>query len=364
MPEALWIDAEDEIAELAVRLAGGARIGVDTEFLRERTFFPLLCLVQIACGGRIWCVDAIGAPLAPLVPVLTAASQPKLIHAARQDLEALYLSAGCVMAPVFDTQIAAGCAGLKPQIGYADLVGTLLGVKLEKAHTRTDWSRRPLSREQLDYAADDVRYLEDVAGLLEERLRGLGREQWVREDCDALGDVRRFEPDVELAWERLRGIAQLDPRPRAVAKTVAAWRERIARERNLPRAWILPDAAVFAIAHGSPETAADLAALRGMPQPFNAGFAESLLAALRDRRREAPEDDEPGRDLRPTEAQKALIDRLIRVVDVRAAELEVSAEILATRGQIKAIAMGRRDVDALSGWRRGVIGERLLAVLD
>lgn len=363
MPEAQWIEDERGAADLARALGGRATIGIDTEFLRERTFYPRLCLVQIAAGAEVWLVDAIRAPLAPLAAPLAAATTIKLVHSARQDVEALYLSAGCLPAPLFDTQVAAGCTGLKPQIGYAELVATLLGVHLDKAHTRTDWSRRPLSAEQLAYAADDVRYLEEVAARLQERLRALGRERWVTEDCATLGDPSRLEPDPARAWERLRAIAQLPPRPRARAKAIAEWRERLARERNLPRGWILPDAAIFAIAHSGPTTAAQLAAVDGMPESFNSGFAQSLLARLADLPHDAAGMAESAPDPRPTDAQKALAERLVRILDACAAELGVSAEVLATRGQIRAIAMGRRDVEALSGWRREMIGDRLLAAI-
>jgi ribonuclease D len=362
MPEAVWIDEAGALAQLAGRLSACARIALDTEFLRERTYFPRLCLLQLAADGAIWCVDALDADLGALVPALTAAAQPKIVHSARQDLEALFVATGRVAGPVFDTQIAAACAGFKPQIGYADLVSTLLGVRLEKAHTRADWSKRPLRREQIAYAADDVRFLPEVADLLEERLRAAGREHWAREDCASLADPDRFEPDPAQAWERVRGIAQLEPLPRARAKAVAAWRERVARERDLPRSWVLPDAAVFEVAHAAPASAADLAALRGMPPAYNARFAEGLLATLR--ATVEPDTAGPGPDARPTDAQKAMIDRLNRLVDARAAQLGVGAEILATRGQIKALAMGNHAVGALTGWRRAQIGEQLLAALD
>src|ERR1700722_19821904 len=212
MPDAIWIERDDELPELAQTLESQAWIGLDTEFLRERTFFPKLCLLQLAGGGQIWCVDTLRiGSLEPLMPGLTAAAARKVIHAARQDLEAVYLSAKCVMTPVFDTQIAAGCIGLKPQVGYAELVKTLLDVTVPKGQTRTDWSKRPLTREQLDYAADDVLYLGDVADHLSRRLRELGREHWVAEDCLALQDKQLYEPDPAQAWARLRGLAQLAP---------------------------------------------------------------------------------------------------------------------------------------------------------
>ena len=146
-------------------------IGVDTEFLRERTFFPKLCLLQLSAAGQIWCIDTLRVGgLEPLLPALTAPATRKLIHAARQDMEALYLTSKHVVSPVFDTQIAAACIGMKPQVGYAELVKTLLDVSIPKGQTRTDWSKRPLTRAQLEYAADDVLYLGEIAAALTRRL--------------------------------------------------------------------------------------------------------------------------------------------------------------------------------------------------
>jgi ribonuclease D len=353
MPDAIWIDKEAQLAELAADLETHPSIGVDTEFLRERTFFPKLCLLQIAAGGRIWCIDTLRVgSLEPLMSVLTAPRAPKVIHAARQDLEAVYLTAKRIMAPVFDTQIAAGCVGLKPQVGYAELVKTLLDVTIPKGQTRTDWSKRPLSREQLEYAADDVLYLGDVAEHLTQRLRERKREHWVHEDCLALADPELYEPDPAHAWTRLRGLAQLAPGARARAKAIAVWREKLARARDLPRAWILADPAIFSTAQGA-------------APPLNDSLAASLNAALENAGDE-PVDQEPSVDARPTPEQKALIERLAKIVDNRAEELKVSAEILAPRGELKALAMSApalRESHALTGWRREEIGTRLLEAL-
>jgi ribonuclease D len=365
MPDAIWVDRHDELPALARALADESGIGVDTEFLRERTFFPKLCLLQLAAGGRIWCVDTLrGGSLEALVPALTAAHTRKVIHAARQDLEAFYLTTKRVISPVFDTQIAAGCIGLKPQVGYAELVKTLLDVTIPKGQTRTDWSKRPLTHEQLEYAADDVLYLGELAERLTARLGQLGRLHWVSEDCAALEQTELYEPEPEQAWERLRGIGQLDPKPRARAKSLAIWRERVARERDLPRAWIIPDVAIFAIAQSNPASRAALGALDAMPANFNEAFAGELLQALRDAADAPLADLNPGQDSRPTAEQKALALRLGKIVDARAAELEVSPELLAPRGELKALAQGRRDTHALSGWRRAEIGARLLENLS
>jgi ribonuclease D len=293
-----------------------------------------------------------------LMPALTAPHTRKLIHAARQDLEALYLTSKQVLTPVFDTQIAAACVGLKPQVGYAELVLTLLNVTIPKGQTRTDWSKRPLTREQLEYAADDVLYLSDIDAQLMQRLQSLGREHWVREDCAAIEDRRLYEPDPALAWERLRGIAQLASAPRARAKAIANWREKLARSRDLPRSWILADAALFAIAQGNPTNREALERI----QPLNDKFAATLLDALNGVTAEG-ESEDAVQDLRPTPEQKALADRLAKIVDARAAQLQVSAEVLAPRGELKALAMGKRDTHAMAGWRLEEVGMRLQAAL-
>jgi ribonuclease D len=365
MLDAIWIDRSDELQQLADTLASQSTIGVDTEFLRERTFFPKLCLLQLSASGRVWCVDTLRVgSLDVLLPALTSAATRKLIHAARQDLEALYLTLKQIVSPVFDTQIAAACIGLKPQVGYAELVKTLLGVNIPKGQTRTDWSLRPLTPAQLEYAADDVLYLGDIAAELTLRLQELKREHWVREDCLELLDRKLYEPDPAQAWARLRGVAQLTPEPRARAKAIAVWREKVARERDLPRAWILSDAAIFAIAQANPATPAALDQI----QPMNERFAAGLLDALDTSSGDHATDLSPGQESRPTPEQKALLDVLIKAVDARAAELAVSAEILAPRGELKALAMGTlagslRTTRALTGWRLQEIGTRLLDCL-
>jgi ribonuclease D len=198
MPDAIWIDRSDQLPPLARTLESHASIGLDTEFLRERTFFPKLCLLQLTAGSDVWCVDTLRCgSLECLGTALTTAPSRKVIHSARQDLEAFYLNERRVISPVFDTQIAAGCIGLKPQIGYAELVKTLLDVTVPKGQTRTDWSKRPLTRAQLEYAADDVLYLQEIAERLTERLRSTTRDSTSPtpsrrgRDCAACSSCRR-----------------------------------------------------------------------------------------------------------------------------------------------------------------------------
>jgi len=369
MPDAIWIGRDEPLASLAETLARHASIGLDTEFLRERTFFPKLCLLQLAAGDTVWCIDTLrdagrDGGLEALVAPLTAAVPLKVIHSARQDLEAFYLSVKRIVAPVFDTQIAAGCVGLKPQIGYAELVKTVLDVTLTKGQTRTDWSRRPLSVEQLRYAADDVRYLNEVAERLGARLKSLGRERWAAEDCAALADPLLYEPDPEQAWRRLRGLHQLAPAAQARARALAVWRERAARARDLPRGWILDDAGIFKLAVANPASREAITTALSLPKAMNEALANGVLDALHQAPAEDAAQRELARDPRPSPEQRALIDRLAGVVDARARALEVSAEILAPRGELKALALGERGLPSLGGWRREEIGERLLAALE
>jgi len=284
-----------------------------------------------------------------LVPALTAAHSRKLLHSARQDLEAFYLTTKRVIAPVFDTQIAAGCTGFKPQIGYADLVHTLLKVTLPKGQTRTDWSKRPLSPEQLEYAADDVLYLGDVAAILDERLRKLGRTAWADEDCAELQNPRLYEPEPAQAWERLRvsrsSIRNRVRAPRRSPCGARGWRaRRICRARGSSP--MRPSSPLRKL----PQVAGGVGGARGNARHFNAGFAADLLQLLHDAP-DDPGDETPGQDARPTPEQKATAQRLAKVVDARAAELAVSPELLAPRGELKALSMGRRDTHALAGWR-------------
>ncbi|MGC1729615.1 MAG: ribonuclease D, partial [Steroidobacteraceae bacterium] len=230
--------------ELSARLQRQARVGLDTEFLRERTYRAQLCLVQLSSPAEVACVDPLALrDLSPLVALLTATHVVKVMHASRQDLEVLFPVAG-LTAPVFDTQIAAALAGFPAQVGYAELVRRVLGRELAKSHTRTDWSRRPLSVEQLEYAFDDVRYLLPLAEELQTRLGQLGRLEWLNEELGAIGDAGGFAVDPEQAWLRIKGLRGLDPGRERLARELAAWRERRAVEHDRPRGWILEDVAL------------------------------------------------------------------------------------------------------------------------
>jgi ribonuclease D len=265
------------------------------------------------------------------------------------------------LAPVFDTQQAAALLGFPAQVGYAELVRQMLGVELAKGHARTDWARRPLSREQLAYAADDVRYLPALADTLEERLAAAGRRTWLEEESAALHDISLYRVDPDEAWRRLKGLERLDPPALAAARSLAAWRERRAMARDLPRGWVLPDAAIRELAAVRPRTREALARIDAVPPGAVARFADELLAAIA--APAAPVVSVGGGAGRPgpeqVKLQKLLQQRLAEI----AAELAIQPEVLATRRELAALARGERDVPALSGWRKSVVGEPLIAAI-
>ncbi len=356
------IDTAAALAAFSDKSLRASTLALDTEFMREKTYRAELCLLQIAQNGEAVCIDPIALPdLSALVPALTAPGIVKIMHAARQDLEVLLPAVGLVR-PVFDTQIAAALAGHPAQIGYAELARRLLGVELSKAHTRTDWSRRPLSPEQQEYALDDVRHLGALRDSLLETLASRNRIAWLEEELSALGneDVLRVAPAD--AWKKVKGLPTLDAARHELAQSLAAWRERRADERNRPRGWILDDAVLREIVLHLPRSLEALAALPEMPESVVRKCGEELLQIVRDSGIPDPPPPLPKRE-RPDAAQVALVKRLADVVADVAKQLEISAEVLATRRELEKLASGRRDVSLLRGWRQQVAGERLLAAL-
>lgn len=356
------ITNQADLASLAARLEAASAIALDTEFLRERTYRAELCLLQVADARDAVCIDplALGG-LEALAPLAAARSPLKVMHASRQDIEVLMPVVGLVK-PVFDTQIAAALAGLPAQIGYAELVRRRLGVELSKAHTRTDWSARPLSAEQISYALDDVRYLLPLAEQLTAELARLGRSDWLAEELAALADPSTYQVEPEQAWQRVKGLRALDPARVRLARELAAWRERRAISRNRPRGWILEDAALREIVIGAPRSMLELAATPGVPP----GVVKHCGAEILDRVRAADLPDElPPVNLRgrPDRVRAAVVERLSAIHRAAASELSLSPEVLATRRDLEQLAEGRRDGPVLTGWRRKIIGERLLAAL-
>jgi ribonuclease D len=350
------------LSDLTARLVAAPAIGLDTEFLRERTYRAELCLIQVATLDEAACIDPLALPqLDPLIPSLTSDRPVKVMHASRQDVEVLFPVIGLVR-PIFDTQIAAALTGMSAQIGYGELVRRALGTDLAKSHTRTDWSRRPLSPEQVDYALDDVRYLLPLKSHLEEQLDRLGRLDWLSEELAALADAESFTANPDGAWQRLKGLRGLDAGRMQLARSLAAWRERRAIDRNRPRGWILDDTVLRDIVIRVPRTVEQLQVIPEMAPGVIRNCAEDILRMVGAANIPHPPPPVALRP-RPSPEQTALVKKLGALNQSIAQTLGLSPEVLATRRDIEQLAEGGRDVAMLQGWRRAIVGEPMLAAL-
>lgn len=358
------IDNNRDLVALAERLRCSDWLALDTEFVRERTYYPELCLIQVAGQNELACIDPLALDsLAPLTELLRDPGITKVLHAASQDQEVLLQTTGVLPAPIFDTQVAAALLGHPDQMGYARLVAAMLGVELDKDQTRTDWSQRPLTTAQLAYAADDVRYLAELYPRLREQLTERGRIGWVAAESETLTDPARYSPDPARAWRRVKGLNKLRPAQQHAAAKLAEWRERAAMEHNRPRRWILKDDALIQLARQRPHHHAELARIRDLPEGVIRRHGDALLACIH----QAPKDATTAlvADRTPlTPQQQALTDMLMAALRVQAATVDISVGALATRKELERLASGERDLAITRGWRQAAAGQTLLNLLD
>jgi ribonuclease D len=363
MPATPPVATSADLLDALARLAPADFIALDTEFMRESTYFPKLCLIQAATSDACAVIDPLALPdLEPLWQFLGNRERTKVLHAARQDLEVLATATrGAMPGPIFDTQIAAALLGYPAQIGYGSLVAERLGHTLAKGHTRTDWTRRPLTPEQLQYAEDDVRYLVPLYLDLRAALEAAGRLDWLHEETRELEelDLHRTEPDA--AWRRLKGLDRLQPQQRATAKLLAQWREATAIKHDKPRGWILADDALREIAERLPATIRGLEEVRNLPPGVVRRRGEELMALIERGRSDAANEAAASNPPRPQPQQLALVTKLMNVAREIAQHAKINAEVLATRRDIEQLVFARRTEHLLSGWRRDIIGEPLLA---
>lgn len=364
MSDFLYIDTPAALADFCDRLRGKPWLAVDTEFIRERTYFPQLCLVQVGDGETLACIDPIKLKqLDPLLALLHDPGVTKVFHAATQDLELFYHLTGKVPAPVFDTQLAAALAGFGDQIGYARLVQELLGVELEKAHTRSDWARRPLAAAEITYAIDDVRYLCVIYEKLRAELESRGRLDWLDPDFATLADPARFENPPEQAWERIGAAQKLRPNQQKALRAVAAWRETLARRQDRPRRWILADDLLLDIARRQPKAMEDLQRLRGMPEGVVQKHGADLLAAVGSAESLAAIAPSPA-SARLSPEQQSLLELLQALVHALGELQQISPATLTNRRELERLILGERDLPILQGWRRAAAGQSLLDLLE
>ena len=361
------------LKDLCRSLGESTHLALDTEFVGENSFVPCLELIQVAADNLSAVIDvpAVGS-LDCLREVLTNPHIEKVVHAGKQDLELLYAHVGQVPTPVFDTQLAAAMVGYGTQVGYAQLVHRVLGTKLAKSHTFTNWSQRPLTQEQITYALEDVHYLLPIFEHLYGHLRRLGRLDWIKEEFTKLESSPTDESrDPRNRYQRIRGWDNLRPRFMAVLRELAAWREGEARRRNIPRGRVIRDEVLLELARHAPSTLAGLRATRGLHPSEADRNGEILLGIIRHGLGQ-PESEWPKipRARRPEPESAGQVDLLQAVLKACAQEAEIAPSLLASVSDLQTLVDAKRsdrdrlDLPILHGWRRRLAGETLLRVLD
>jgi ribonuclease D len=358
------ITTTEELEAACLRMARHPFVTVDTESLRETTFWPVLCVIQLATDEEALAIDALaeGLDLQPLLGLMADEGVVKVFHAARQDLEIFWKLSGVLPTPLFDTQVAAMVCGYGDQVSYSELVHSVCRVTVDKSSRFTDWARRPLAAAQIEYAIGDVTHLRDVYKALLKRLAATGRQSWLDDEMSALTASEIYEQHPERAWERYRSRAR-KPRDLAVLMELAAWRESEAQARDVPRSRVLKDDVLIELALAAPRTVEALANLRAFPRGMERSRAggEILQAIERGVDRDPktlPKIERERRNGANVAATVELLKVLLRQVSE---ESGVAAKLIATVDDLEAIAGNdKADVGALVGWRRKLFGERAL----
>jgi len=364
------ITTSKDLAQLCERLARSPWVAVDTEFMRENTYWPDLCLVQIADEHEAAAIDpkAPGLDLGPLLDLMVENDEVlKVFHAGGQDLEIIYNLTGKTPFPLFDTQIAAMALGLGEQIGYGNLVDAWMGVALDKGARFTDWARRPLDKRQIDYAIGDVTYLIQIFPKMLERLRRTGRGDWLDQEMERLADPANYQNTPEDAWRRVR-ISSKKPDVLGRLKALAAWREQEARDKNMPRGRIVKDETLADIASHPPKRQEDLAKVRGLSPAWKTNDIGGRLIRAIENAKPLSRDEMPERDPRKPSLGKdgALVADLLKLLlKIRAKEIDVAPRLIARTEDLEMLAAGvRQELSILNGWRFEQFGQDALDLVE
>ncbi len=363
----LFIDQPEQLAAFVASIKSSPWLALDTEFIREKTYFPRLCLLQISDGNTAACIDPLAlTDFTPLLEVLFDTSITKIFHAARQDLEIFFNEWQRLPLPLFDTQPAAALLGYGEQIGYAGLIQKTLNIDLPKDHSRTDWARRPLGKEQLRYALDDVIYLGQAYEKMLQQLESLGRLNWLDNDFAQLSDEKTYTPDPMNMWKKAKGRQHLKGVKLAVLQQIAAWRERQAVKRNLPRRWVLKDEVMIDLARHMPQNLAKMESIRGLESGMIRRYGDSLLELL-ESTKTLPRDQWPSDNFaqdKLTPEQEAMSDLLHCALRLLATENNMSAAAITSKKQLQSLIQGERELTLMRGWRKTVAGDPLLDLLN
>jgi len=363
--EILYVDTKDKLQDLCDSIKDSTLLILDTEFVREKTYRAKLCLLQLATEDIVACIDPIALDdISPLMSIINDKNKLKVLHAARQDYEIFYDLNQQLPQPLFDSQLAASLLGYGEQVGYGALVGKVLGVQLDKAHTRTDWSKRPLSKEQICYASDDVVYLRQMYPLLKKQLTEQNRESWLDEEFEALCKPDLYVTHPEDAWNRVKGINRLRPRQLAAAKNISEWREKMAIKKDLPRRWILADDILLAAAQLLPKNISQLESIANIKKTIIDNYGKIIIEYVKNAL-DLTESDLPSikKPKRLNADQEIVADLLLIQLKLIANKQNISPSNIANRKAMEKLINGETDIPLLHGWRYQLAGRTIQELL-
>lgn len=357
-----YIDNNTGLAQFCASISSAPYCVIDTEFIRESTYYPELALIQIASGDQLACIDPLAiTEFEPLAELLANENLLKVFHSSSQDLEILYQKFGKVPVPVFDTQLAAAVLGYNHQISYADLVQQITGVALEKKHTRANWMRRPLSQDEIDYAMDDVRYLLPVYENLNQKLESTRRYSWIDKDLRAMSDADNYQVDKTQLWKRLKGVLKLKGERLQIASDLCQWREDLAQSQNRPRRWIAKDDTLVEIARQQPADIDALSQISELSDKTVKRHGDNLLKIVAQAARvDAAQWPQHDRLKNLSKQQLALGDCLMAMCRVIADQNQIAMATLATRKDIDNLILNQKSSRLTQSWRFAMAGEQLL----
>ena len=363
--ELLYIETYEQLASFCERATKSDVLAIDTEFMREKTFYPKLCLIQLATRSEIVLVDPLSIPdLTDLCKLFLDKKITKIFHACSQDLELIYDIFSCLPKPVFDTQVAAAFLGHRFQIGYGPLVDALCHVHLPKAESLTDWTRRPLAEEQLEYAADDVRYLPRMYDTLLHELKEKERYAWFLEEMHEVCNEHHVIKKPQEAYLHMRRISSLTRKQLAIAREIGIWRDVIASHKDIPRKWVIPDEIVIDLCKSAPKTMERLERIRSV-DTLSIEDKQTLLQAI-EKGVACPRELYPTtkRHERASQEMESVVDLMYALVRLQSEKTGVATQLLATRDDLCAFVRGVSDTQLSDSWRFEMIGQKLQALME
>ncbi len=360
-----YINTQEALEQFVEAISQYKWIAIDTEFIREKTYFSNLCLLQIATEDHLACIDPLAIDdISSLKKILLNPAITKVIHAAHQDQEIFYNLFGEAPAPIFDTQPAAAVLGVGDQIGYATLIQEFLDVSLDKTQSRTDWSRRPLSDKQLDYAIDDVRYLREAYPIIVEKLKAQSRLEWLQSDFDRYTQASTFEPKPMEMWKKVKGHQRLKPLQLTIVQKLASWREAFAIKKNLPRRWMMTDDLIIDLALQQPSSEDELTNMRTIRSKQHARYFKDWLACITQVRALDEKDWlRLPKFRKPSSEQVLLVDLLMLVVRKQATLHHISAPLITSRKKLEKLVMSG-ETQLADDWRGALVNPLIAEVLS